>query len=95
MERKFPDDFVEVAECDGNSLERAFFLTNHVHGAWWENEGVRKLIEQEVRSTSVGDVVVLDDGSAHVCRSMGWAKIGNINEGQIVFKSGMGVFDGK
>ncbi len=37
----------------------AFDLTNHVDQNWWENEKV-KLLKQS-RSTSVGDVMILED----------------------------------
>lgn len=48
----------EVADVD--ALEDAFRLTNHIDDPWWENEGVT--LTKESRSTSVGDVIVVERG---------------------------------
>lgn len=87
--RKFPDDFVLVAECDSEELDEIFQLTNSIDRVWWLNEGVKKTVSA-ARSTSVGDVVVLSDGTAFVCRGFGWDLIGNMNESDSFdFKSGL------
>ena len=53
-------DAVHVANVDTNDLEKAFELTNHIDGPWPSNPGVEVLTEH-VRSTSVGDFMVLND----------------------------------
>lgn len=94
QERKFPDDFLLVAECDTDNLGEVFFLTNHVNNAWWENEGVKKVVEGQVRSTSCGDVAVLTDGTVMACAAVGWKNIGNIANAPLTFKTGLfGAYD--
>ena len=51
----------------------AFRLTNHIDRAWWENEEV--VLFEESRSTSVGDLIELSDGTLMVCASVGWVKV--------------------
>lgn len=55
-------------------LEVAYEKTNHINCAWWENAGIE--VRKQGRSTSVGDVVVLEhsDGkeSIHGVAEMGW-----------------------
>lgn len=76
----WPEEFTAVARVDvgdltdGQALGLVFERTNHIDCAWWENPGVER-IGPETRSTSVGDVVVLD-GQAWSCRSAGWAMLG-------------------
>jgi hypothetical protein len=90
QERIFPEEFTEVAECDSEELDEIFQLTNHIDQSWWKNKGVKKLVQTEVRSTSVGDVVVLSNGTVWVCRSFGWDIVGNINESNLIrFTSGI------
>ena len=62
-----------VAEVETNDLEEAFKLTNHIDRAWWENEGV-KLIGEETRSSSMGDVFVIN-GEQHIVAMCGFEKI--------------------
>lgn len=90
QERKFPDDFVEVAECATEDLCEIFQLTNHIDKAWWLNEGVLKTVDAQIRSTSVGDVVVLSEGTAYVCRTLGWTAIGKVSDSPLplVFTTG-------
>lgn len=90
----FPDDFVEVAECEqSEELDVAFELTNHIDSPWWLNKGVIRKVDTEPRSTSVGDVVVLSDGTAYVCQIVGWKIIGNIKDSPLIFTTGRGIFD--
>lgn len=63
-------NFELVAEVECGALEDVFYLTNHVDHAWWENEGVTCV--KQSRSTSVGDVVVTEDGTKFLCRGTGW-----------------------
>jgi len=78
-EPQWPNDFKYVADvlvADGqrDAADVAFQLTNHFDRAWWENDGVRKVVAREVRSTSVGDVVVVE-GDVFKCESVGWSRL--------------------
>jgi hypothetical protein len=53
----------------------AYQLTNHIDHAWWENAGVTLIGEPEHRSTSVGDVIVMDDGRVLRCANCGWDEV--------------------
>jgi len=68
------ENYTLVALVDGESVDDAFFLTNHVNRPWWENDGVTLVGEPKVRSTSVGDVVVRD-GESYRCARFGWEKV--------------------
>lgn len=70
----FPDDYEHVATVNGNNLEVAFELTNHIDHDWTTNKGV-KAHKQPCRSTSVGDVVVLAEGTVWRCSFHGWEQI--------------------
>lgn len=72
---KWPEQYRLVAEVDADELGVAFERTNTIDRAWWENEGVRTLVGP-ARSTSVGDVAVLADGTAWRCEMCGWSQIG-------------------
>lgn len=76
-ERRFPDDFVEVAEVASEELGEVYALTNHIDQDWTLNEGVKA--NGPCRSTSMGDVVVLSDGTVHLCCAVGWQAVGKIN----------------
>lgn len=67
----FPEGFEMVAEVvtDGH-LEKVFELTNHIDKPWWENTEVK--CHRKRRSTSVGDVVVDEEGRKHFCDMAGW-----------------------
>ena len=59
------------------SLGAVFEITNHVDAAWTHNAGVTAHTPHP-RSTSVGDIVVLLDGSlatAHRCAPVGWVPV--------------------
>jgi hypothetical protein len=81
---KFPEEYRQVAEVTNvpegtghdTALERAFFLTNHIDYAWWENEGV-DLVGSQCRSTSVGDVVTVE-GKPYRCEPVGWVALGQL-----------------
>lgn len=74
----FPCDYGCVARVvvEGlqESLETAFRLTNHIDSDWTKNDGVQVLACEPLRSTSVGDVVELDNGFWEA-RSVGWQKL--------------------
>jgi len=53
--------FEKVAELSTYTPEDAFHLTNHIDKEWWKNSGIFWHKPQS-RSTSVGDVIVQEDG---------------------------------
>jgi len=76
----YPDGFitvavVEVPEGTEATPDLAFRLTNHIDSPWWENPGVTLVGSPTHRSTSVGDVVVMPDGSVMKCEMAGWSKV--------------------
>jgi len=72
--RRFPDGYRAVATVQTDDLEVAFELTNTIHCAWWENEGVEALIGP-CRSSSVGDVFVKEDNSRWLVLGAEWKEI--------------------
>lgn len=71
-------DMVKVASFQTDlpvedALEQAFCLTNHIDQPWQENPGITAEPGPHA-STSVGDVVVVDD-EAYQCAPMGWTKL--------------------
>ncbi len=66
---------VEIPDgaTDAEACEYAYDRTNTVHRAWWTHEGVT-LCGPKTRSTSVGDIVVLDSGAFRV-EGAGWSKV--------------------
>jgi len=83
--------YVHVADVNipDEDHAAAFEMTNTIDHYWWENAGVTANFESPAfremngmkgtRSTSVGDVIVLSDGSALQCASFGWDPI-NIDD---------------
>ena len=69
----FPDAFQKVAEVDADNLADAFELTNTIHDVWWKNSGVTAVVSP-CRSTSVGDVIVMN-GQAYRVAGCGFDKI--------------------
>ncbi|MEM7299319.1 MAG: hypothetical protein AAF391_13760 [Bacteroidota bacterium] len=62
-------DFELVAEVETDNLEKAFELTNTTEVSWPEKQGCKNLTGRasiDVRSTSVGDVIVDAEGKAHM-----------------------------
>jgi hypothetical protein len=57
-----------------NALEYIYRRTNHIHENWvLDDNGVYPL-RHDVRSTSVGDVVMVDNEN-YLCSFAGWKKI--------------------
>jgi len=53
-------------------LEQAFTKTNNIDCAWWENKEISALFAgKSCRSTSVGDIVMVD-GKKYSCEDNGW-----------------------
>ena len=56
-------------------LEEAFMKTNTINSAWWRNEEITPMFAgNSCRSTSVGDVVVVDEKKFE-CEPVGWKEI--------------------
>lgn len=68
-------EFTLVATVAATDLERAYMLTNHIDRPWWENEGVVKEVEEDVRSSSMGDMFILD-GRAYGVDTFGFKDLG-------------------
>jgi len=64
--------YTHVATVEAKGLDHAFELTNHIDKHWWENTGVELHVPAQQRSTSVGDVIVRDDGAKFLCAMVGW-----------------------
>ena len=71
----FPDQYVLAAEVKAETLEQAFEVTNHITHDWRENEEVVSTTGLSRRSTSVGDVVVDNDGQPWLCEMADWTKL--------------------
>jgi len=69
------DNFTVVAEveCPAENYGDVFRITNHIDADWWKNPEVKSFTEGS-RSTSVGDVIVGDDGVRRRCESAGWTQ---------------------
>ena len=65
-------DLVAEVEVAGNAYGEAFRLTNHIDKDWWANPEVTCI--KRSRSTSVGDVIVDDDGVRRRCEMIGWTE---------------------
>jgi hypothetical protein len=61
------------SEQHATALDVAFQRTNHIDAGWHEAPGIECLVTRP-RSTSVGDVVVVD-GLASLCMSAGWTTL--------------------
>lgn len=62
----FPEDYILVAKVDGEDLDHAYELTNHIDLPWYGNPGVEVLAKS--RSTSKADVILLDGTAYRVAR---------------------------
>lgn len=58
-------------------LELVFELTNHIDSNWTQNKEV-KALRDKVRSTSVGDLVQVNDGRYFYCDMVGWKEVENL-----------------
>lgn len=63
-------DYSLVAAVDTDDLDEAYYLTNHIDHSWYENKGVTVYVES--RSTSVGDVLVTNDGTMYIVAMIGF-----------------------
>ena len=57
-------------------LEKAFMLTNTIDTAWYTSDKVEYIgPEKSCRSTSVGDMVRLENGTKFKCENTGWVEL--------------------
>ena len=57
-------------------LEKAFMLTNTIEDAWYTSDEIIYIgPESSCRSTSVGDMVRLEDGTKFKCENTGWVEV--------------------
>ena len=80
----WPRDYTFAASVYAYDLEMVFDVTSFSLGEVppWENERVCPL-NKHCRSTAVGDVVVLIDGTVNRCESSGWTTLISIRKGQL------------
>jgi len=75
-ERKsFPNDYAKIAVVECEDIEDVFRATNHIDTNWMENKEVIECFVDIARSTSVGDVVVDENGNKYHCEFAGWKQI--------------------
>jgi hypothetical protein len=71
-------EYEEVAEVDTHDKETAFRLTNHIESDWQLNDGVTAKTNK-ARSTSVGDLMIDDDGDRWIVAPVGFKRLDPIN----------------
>lgn len=64
-----------VAKVNGDSLDNAWNLTNHIDSPWTENQGLTVLGDGRWRSSSVGDVMKTG-GKVFVVGKFGFDDVG-------------------
>ena len=70
--------FVEVEKnlTVNAKLEEAFIKTNSIDDGWWNNEGITTMFDGKTcRSTSVGDMILLENGKKFKCENFGWSEV--------------------
>ena len=74
-----PVDLYEVAEVATNNLEEAYHLTQNIDQPWIINDGVGAKAKDDGsyrhRSTSCGDIMMREDGSAYIVSSCGFQRV--------------------
>lgn len=63
--------YSEVAHVEAETIDRVFPLTNHIESDWTQGEAV-KALAGPARSTSMGDIVLDEDGALFSCAMAGW-----------------------
>ena len=67
---------VEKTLATKEKLERAYMLTNSIDAAWYTSDEVEYIgPEKACRSTSVGDMIRLENGKKFKCEPAGWSEI--------------------
>ena len=66
---------VNASLTDEEKCEQAFVSTNNVGTDWWwSNDGVTLMANAPVRSTSMGDQMLLQNGKKYTCVAGGWTE---------------------
>ena len=67
---------VEKTLTTKQKLEKAFMLTNTIDTAWYTSDEVAYIgPDKACRSTSVGDMVRLENGKKFKCEMSGWSEV--------------------
>ena len=67
---------VEKTLTTKKKLERAYMLTNSIDDAWYTSDEVEYIGPKKAcRSTSVGDMVLLENGKKFKCETAGWSEV--------------------
>ena len=67
---------VEKTLTTKKKLEKAFMLTNSINDAWYTNDEVAYIGQDKAcRSTSVGDMIRLENGKKFKCENTGWSEV--------------------
>lgn len=64
-----------VAEVEGDDLDDAFQLTNHIDRPWNFNSGVTEVGLKKKRSTSVGDLMHTSNGKTYMVDKVGFTEV--------------------
>ena len=66
---------VDASLTDEEKCEQAFVSTNNVGtDYWWSNDGVTLMTNAPVRSTAMGDQMLLQNGKKYTCEATGWTE---------------------
>lgn len=71
----YPEGYKAIAVIDSPDLKETFRITNHIEENWEKNPEVLEILIPNNRSTSVGDVMVGNDGKVFRCEMVGWKEI--------------------
>ena len=67
---------VEKTLTTKKKLEKAFMLTNSIGDAWYTSDEVAYIgPDKACRSTSVGDMIRLENGKKFKCENTGWSEV--------------------
>ena len=66
---------VDASLTDEEKCEQAFVSTNNIGtDYWWSNDGVTLMTNAPVRSTALGDQMLLQNGKKYTCEATGWTE---------------------
>ena len=76
-ELEFPQDYIAVADIEADDYVAVFYLTQNMIDPWVLNPCVLRVHvpPSTVRSTSVGDVVIDEEGNLFRCMPLGWRQL--------------------
>lgn len=77
--KEFPKEYRHIATVRCKNLDDVFRVTNHVDRPWHENPDIKMVWKEVPRSTSVGDIVVDQDGNQWRVESVGWKHLNKMN----------------